>query len=343
MTKRNCKSKYRSKSPEIADTSSPQHRDDSRSFDLPHEASGSSNRAIHQSIPASRSSSRPFEVSDSPDNQHSPYYLQSADHPGLALTSDLLDGSNYGTWTIVMLTSLEAKNKLGFIDGSIPQPHESDPYFKIWCRCNSMVKSWLMNSVNKKIYTSILYFKYAVDIWKDLHVRFHKSNLPRLYKLRHQLLSLRQGSMDLSSYHTQTQALWEELSSFQVTARTVDALLAERETNRVIDFLMGLNESYDNIRGQILMKKVLPTLSEVFHILDNDDSQRSARIPPTSGVEPSAFQVSSGPAYGGNMSQKPRPVCSLCGRLGHVVDRCYKKHGYPPGFAPKNKFQRPPQ
>lgn len=128
-----------------------------------------------------------------------------------------------------MTTSLEAKNKLGFLDGSIIQSTESNLYYKIWSRCNSMVKSWLLNSVSKKIYTSILYFKNASDIWKDLHTCFHKSNLPRLYKLRHRVHSFHQGSLDLSSCHTQTQSLWEELASIQSTPRTVEDFLVERE------------------------------------------------------------------------------------------------------------------
>ncbi|CAN7058438.1 unnamed protein product [Brassica rapa subsp. trilocularis] len=120
-------------------------------------------------------------------------------------------------------------------------------------------------------------------MWKDLHTRFHKSNLTRLYKLRHQLVSLRQGTMDLSFYHTRTQTYWEELSSIQPIVTIVEELLAQKETNQVIDFLMGLNESYDHVRSQILRKKSLLTLSEVYNILDNDDSQRSARISPSSG------------------------------------------------------------
>lgn len=145
--------------------------------------------------------------------------------------------------------------------------------------------------------------------------------------------------MDLSSYHTQTQTYWEEFSSIQAPATTVEELLAQRETNRVIDFLMGLNESYDHVRSQIPMKKTLLSLSEVYNILDNEDSQRSAPIPPSSGVELSAFQVSGN--QGNSQYQKGRPVCTHCGAFGHVVDRCYKKHGFPPGFKPKSKFQKP--
>ncbi|XP_013639427.1 PREDICTED: uncharacterized protein LOC106344636 [Brassica oleracea var. oleracea] len=298
------------------------------------------------------SSADRFEVSNSPDNIHSPYYLHNSDHPDLVLVSEPLDGNNYGIWLIAMTTSLEAKNKLGFLDGSIAKPLENDQYFKIWCRCNRMLKSWLLNSVSKKIYTSILYIKHAADIRKDLHTRFHKSNLPRLYKLR-QIHSLRQGSLDLSSYHIQTQALWEELISIQPPASTVEEFLAEKETNCVIDFLMGLNESYASIRSRILMKKTPPSLSEVFNLLDHEDSQRDASVLNSPDLSTTSFHVSQSSGHGaltqsqsssssssgpsGGYIRKDRPYCTHCHRVGHVVDKCYKKHGYPNSFKPNQR------
>ena len=76
-----------------------------------------------------------------------------------------------------------------------------------------------------------------------------------------------------------------------------------------------LTFSWDSMRAMImsavkLMKKTLPTLSEVYNIPDNDDSQRSARISPSSGVELSAFQVSGN--SGTSQYQKGRPVCTYC-------------------------------
>ena len=29
------------------------------------------------------------------------------------------------------------------------------------------------------------------------------------------------------------------------------------------------------------------------------------------------------------------PMCSFCGKSGHLVDTCYKKHGYPPHLKQK--------
>lgn len=85
---------------------------------------------------------------------------------------------------------------------------------------------------------------------------------------------------------------------------------------------MGLNGTYDPIGRQILMKKHLPSLSKVYNLLDQDDSQRTIHIHAHHGMKPSAFQDSSGPPYGYN--QKAWPLCSHCDGLGHDVDRCYK-------------------
>ena len=37
---------------------------------------------------------------------------------------------------------------------------------------------------------------------------------------------------------------------------------------------------------------------------------------------------------GGN-GKKDRHVCNYCGFTGHIADKCYKLHGYPPGYKPK--------
>jgi hypothetical protein len=30
--------------------------------------------------------------------------------------------------------------------------------------------------------------------------------------------------------------------------------------------------------------------------------------------------------------RRERPTCTHCGLLGHVVEKCFKIHGYPPGY-----------
>lgn len=207
----------------------------------------------------------------SPDSIHSPFHLTNGDNPGLSIISEVLDGTNYN-WSIAMKIALDAKNKLVFIDGSVPRPIESHPHSQIWSRCNSMVKSWIFNTVSKQIFKSILRFNDVVEIWKDLETRFHITNLPRSYQLSQQIWAFQQGSMDLATYYTTLKTLWDELdgASCVGTCRHTKADLA-----KVIKFLAGLNESYSVIRSQIIMKKNVSKLSEIYNLLDQDFNQRN--------------------------------------------------------------------
>jgi hypothetical protein len=53
------------------------------------------------------------------NNAFNPFFLYHSDHPGLVLVSKPLNGDNYSTWCRSITISLNAKSKLGFIDGTI--------------------------------------------------------------------------------------------------------------------------------------------------------------------------------------------------------------------------------
>ena len=40
---------------------------------------------------------------------------------------------------------------------------------------------------------------------------------------------------------------------------------------------------------------------------------------------------------GKNSKGKDRPICYNCGRLDPTMEKCFKLHGFPPGFKPKGK------
>ena len=202
---------------------------------------------------------------DLTDLIHSPYFMHTSDHPGLILISIKIDGSKFDDWEAAMKIALEAKNKIGFVDGSLPRPLESDLNFRIWSRCNSLVKSWILNSVSTQIYRSILRLSDATDVWNDLHSRFHMTNLPRTYNLTQDIQDLRQGSLSLSDYFTKLKTLWSNLENCEedddpCTCGKAARLHQKAERAKIVKFLAGLNESYAVIRRQIIMKKTLPLL-----------------------------------------------------------------------------------
>jgi hypothetical protein len=79
-----------------------------------------------------------------------------------------------------MLISLCAKNKLGFINWSIPTLGESNPKYSLWQRCNDMVLSWILNSLNQELANSVIYMETPSEIWLDLQERFSKGDFSSL-------------------------------------------------------------------------------------------------------------------------------------------------------------------
>ena len=117
------------------------------------------------------------------EDSSSPYYLHPSDNPGLQLVSQLLVGSNYINWSRSMSTALLAKNKLPFVNGVLLRPHDDDLLYSAWIRCNSMVVSWLRNSVSPQICSSVMYLDDAHDILSDLRDRFALGDSARSYDI----------------------------------------------------------------------------------------------------------------------------------------------------------------
>ena len=104
---------------------------------------------------------------------------------------------------------------------------------------------------------------------------------------------LRQDSLTLSDYFTKLKTLWSTLENCEelddpCTCGKAQKLQQKAERAKIVKFLAWLNECYDVIRRQIIIKKTLPSLTEVYNILDQDDSQKSF----ITTISPTAFQVS---------------------------------------------------
>lgn len=61
--------------------------------------------------------------------------------------------------------------------------------------------------------------------------------------------------------------------------------------NKLIQFLMGLNESYDSIRTQILVLDPLPMVNKAYSMVLRVNKHRAVQIDLTSSTESSAMLV----------------------------------------------------
>nr|KYP71896.1 Copia protein [Cajanus cajan] len=255
-----------------------------------------------------------------------------------------------------MLTALSAKNKVEFFDGTITQPAPNHVLFSVWKRFNNMVISWLVHSVSISIRQSILWMDNAIDIWKDLKVRYSQGDLLRISDLQQELASIRQGGANITDYFTKLRMIWDELESYRpalfctcdvkCSCNALTDVMLRKMQDRIMQFLRGLNEQYHNVRSNILMMDPLPSIAKVFsYVVQQERQLTNSDIVGNLNAINAASSLSSRTNYSCSYcgreghtvescykkNGRSGKVCTHCGFNGHIVEECYKKHGYPPG------------
>ncbi|KAK9061154.1 hypothetical protein SSX86_018334 [Deinandra increscens subsp. villosa] len=256
-----------------------------------------------------------------------PLYLHPSDHPGMLLVSKTFDGSGFPAWKRSMTIALSAKNKYGFADGSVTKP-TIDVHIPIWKRCNDMVISWILNTLSREISESVLYTDTAKQLWTELNERYGQSNGAKLYQLQKSLCELSQGSMDIATYFAKIKAVWDELNALDLTPACTCAASTEynkrQADQRLIQFLMGLNPSYDTVRGNILMMQPLPSVNQAYALIIQDEKQRELHSSNSFVSDSSSMNV--------ERYHKKSVVCSNCKKSGHHISKCYRLIGFPKDF-----------
>ena len=69
------------------------------------------------------------------------------------------------SWSRSFQLVIRGKGKFGYLDGSLPRPDINDPSFLAWDNNNSMVMSWLINSMDNSIAEIYLLYSSFQAIW----------------------------------------------------------------------------------------------------------------------------------------------------------------------------------
>ena len=217
------------------------------------------------------------------ESASNPYFLPTTENPGIILTSQpLTRPENYMSWARSVFLALSARNKFGFVNDSIPEPNPFSPLFNTWSKCNTTVLSWLTNSLSLELKASVMYINTAKNLWNDLRDRLSQGNTPRLFKLQKEISHLSQGSLSVSSYFTKFKTLWDEFINYQpftvctcaCTCGSKSSQLDAQHKEHVFRFLMGLNDSYGNIIGIIMLIEPFPFVSKVCSLILQEEEKK---------------------------------------------------------------------
>ncbi|KAJ0857406.1 putative RNA-directed DNA polymerase [Helianthus annuus] len=284
-------------------------------------------------------------------DSNSPYYIRASDYPKQMQVNDALNDSNYNDWEQEMQNFLFAKNKIGFVDGSIKKPEKTSQYYMAWMRCDAMIKGWLTTAMDREIRSSVKYANTAAEIWSDLKERFGKVSAPRAYELKQTLSVTQQNGTSVSAYYTKLRGVWDEIQSLLPTPRCVCSgctcdvgkkLADLKEKERLYEFLMGLDNDFSVIRTQILAMNPTPSLGNAYHLVSEDERQRAISSEKKPTNEQVAFKTfvpgrresNNNQRREKSVSKDPKQVdvvehCTHCNRDGHTRNGCFKLIGYP--------------
>ena len=173
---------------------------------------------------------------------------------------------------------------------------------------------------------------------------FSQGNRPKVYNLQQEISQITQGQLSVTEYYSKFKKLWDQLIHYEplpaCTYGAMKILSIAHEKSYVMRFLMGLSESFEKVRSHILMLEPFPSMSKVYALVLQEESHKGIGHGFVFTPRPdSVAMYANTRGYSSNKGgpKKERPLCTRCSMLGHTMDKCYKLHGYPPGYKHKGK------
>ncbi|KAL5818938.1 hypothetical protein ACOSQ4_022780 [Xanthoceras sorbifolium] len=217
------------------------------------------------------------------------------------------NGKNYLKWSQVVQTFLKGKGKLWHLTGA--SLLKEDPRFDAWDEEDSMIMTWLWNSITPESKV------------KDA---------AQVYEIRTKAISTKQGGGSVTDYANILQSLWQELDHYRCIQITnpADAIVVRKmlEQDRVYDFLASLNMKYDQVRIQTLGREEVLPLNTVIAIVHAEERSAFAS---TGGRVVHQIKAATGDENRSSSNNNSNLWCTYCKKPRHAKDRCWKLYGKP--------------
>lgn len=95
--------------------------------------------------------------------------LNTESFQNISITSHKLNGNNFLQWSQSVKLFIRGRGKFGYLSGTTTKPAEEDEEFERWEAENSMIMSWLINSMDPSVGRTYLFLPTAHDIWNAVN------------------------------------------------------------------------------------------------------------------------------------------------------------------------------
>ncbi|GAV70451.1 UBN2_3 domain-containing protein [Cephalotus follicularis] len=260
------------------------------------------------------------------------------------ITVNRLNRQNYPQWSQSVMMFISGKGKDDYLTGAAAPPPKGDPKFKSWRAENNMVMSWLINSMDNEIGQNFLFYGSAKEIWDAAKEPYaDNENTAEFFEIKCVLHDIREGDLTVTQYYNTLSRYWQQLDRFEKSDWECpgDHLKYRKimEKERIVKFLVGFNKNLDVVRGRIFDTKPLPPLREAFSEVRREESRKKVMMggqgAPT--IPESSALMSRRTIFTNDKQRNGKPWCDHCRKPGHTKETCWKLHGKPADWKPKNE------
>ncbi|CAL1395300.1 unnamed protein product [Linum trigynum] len=211
-----------------------------------------------------------------------PYYI----NPNESLVIPLkLTPKNYHSWCRTVRLPLRSRNKLGFINGTLPPPSPTNPAFDASDQSNTAILFALMSSLDPTLIDNVNTIEMAQGLRDDLKERFGQDDFVRITELQTKFYSLNQGSLSVSDSYTKLKMFWDYLSQYEVypayacnPCATYVKFQQVCSNSFVLKFIQGLGENFEGVKTNLLMMKPLPDSRAAFAFALQRERQNASMV-----------------------------------------------------------------
>ena len=190
----------------------------------------------------------------------------------------------------------------------------------------------------------------ARDIWKALSKAFYDGEDElQVFTLNQRAFSVKQNGRPLSIYYGELIEIFSELDHCDkvVIMDEIDITSYQKmlQQKRVHIFLAGLEGDFEQVRGKILRKDLIPELEDCYALVRREDVRRGVMNEQLENSEASTMVTwnQSNQNWSPQQQQdQKRPIhpktanggdkssykCTHCDQTGHTKSRCYELVGY---------------
>ncbi|KAH9718181.1 retrovirus-related pol polyprotein from transposon RE1 [Citrus sinensis] len=244
--------------------------------------------------------------------ESSPVVIQSVQSDGVFNAGIILTETNYDVWFQIMEMHLVKREKLSYIRSSTKSSEESSKEYEKW---------------------------YTYEIWDALSKAFYDgSDELQVFTLNQKAFSTKQNGQPLSKFYGELIEIFRELDHRDkvVMKDPEDVVIYRRsvERLRVHIFLAGLDEEFNQVRGEILRKEIISDLEECYSLIRREDARQS-KLNKKVDSETSAMIARQQPQR--KFVDKSSLHCTHCKKNGHTKEHCFEIIGYPDWWDTRKK------